>query len=86
MIRSYLIGQRIPAAYTMYNLVTNIMNWTSANKIYKGTVKNMASGLWTDSSMSTTSHFGKEVGYNRVHYHFANLGSIWMAAECLHVV
>jgi len=26
MIRSYLIGQRIPAAYTMYNLVTNIMN------------------------------------------------------------
>jgi len=34
-----------------------------------------------NSSMSTTSHFGKEVGYNRAHYHSANLGSNWMAAS-----
>jgi hypothetical protein len=36
--------------------------------------------------MSTTSHFGKKVSYNRIHYHSANCGSNWMAAECTYDV
>jgi len=54
VIKSYLTGKLTLADYTMCNLVTNIMNWTSVYKTYKETAKSITSKLWTNSSMPTT--------------------------------